>query len=240
MRTHGYFVTGTDTGAGKTFVSSALIRALAAHGLDVAALKPVASGCRAHAGRLVSADARRLLAAVNVRQSLPDMTQYAFAPAVSPHLAAAQAGVPIRWKPIQSALRTQMQRADLVIVEGAGGWLAPPGPRVCIADLARALRLPVILVVGLRLGALNHALLTAESIAAYGLPLAGFIINVRDPRMAFRQGNIDTLRQRIAAPCLGVVGAGSTVRKAAAQIDLLPLLASHPVVEHGTEPQPII
>ncbi|MDA8391025.1 MAG: dethiobiotin synthase [Gammaproteobacteria bacterium] len=221
----GYFVTATDTGAGKTFVAAALIQALVRAGWRVAALKPVASGCRRDAGALVSGDARRLHAQVNVPQSLQDMTQYAFAPAISPHLAAATAGVRIGWAPIRAALRAQARQADTVIVEGVGGWLAPLGSRASVADLAVALRLPVICVVGLRLGALNHALLTVQSIAAYGMPLAGFVVDVRDPRMAYRQGNIDTLKRAIDAPCLGIIPPGASVRHAAGCLDLYPLLA---------------
>ncbi|MDA8361800.1 MAG: dethiobiotin synthase [Gammaproteobacteria bacterium] len=222
----GYFLTGTDTGAGKTFVAAALIHALGRAGLRVAALKPIASGCRREAGVLVSGDARRLHAEVNVPQSLADMTQYAFAPAVSPHLAAVPAGVRIRFAPIRAALRAQARQADTVIVEGVGGWLAPLGRKVFVADLAVALRLPVICVVGLRLGALNHALLTVRSIAESGMPLAGFVINLRDPRMAYRQGNIDTLKDAIDAPCLGIIPAGATVRRAAACLDLQSLLTT--------------
>ena len=220
----GYFVTGTDTGAGKTFVAAALVRALARAGLKVAALKPIASGCRRGQDGLVSSDARRLKAEVNVPQTFAEMTQYAFAPPVSPHLAAARAGVHISWRPIQHALRVQAGRADRVIVEGVGGWLAPLSSGRSVADLAVALHLPVILVVGLRLGALNHALLTVESIASRGLLLAGFVINLRDPRMAYRQGNIDTLKAAITAPCLGVIPSGSTIGQAAACLDLMPLL----------------
>ncbi|MHB1566390.1 MAG: dethiobiotin synthase [Acidiferrobacter sp.] len=219
----GFFITGTDTGVGKTFVAVALIRALIATGLKVAAMKPVASGCRLYDGVRRCGDTQRLAAAANVVTPSREMTPYAFGPAISPHLAAARAGTVIRPAVVRRALKNVMRRADVVIVEGVGGWAVPLGPQLSVADLAVALNLPVILVVGLRLGALNHAFLTARAITARGLPLAWFVVNVREPRMAYRHANIDTLIQGLAVPLLGIIPAAVTPRRAAPYLDLRPL-----------------
>lgn len=216
----GFFITGTDTGVGKTFVAVALIHALVARGLQVAAMKPVASGCRQRDGVRRCGDTSRLAAAANVKGRRDSMTPYAFGPAVSPHLAAAACGTVIRPTVIRRALRNLAQRADVVIVEGIGGWAVPLGPQLSVADLAAILRLPVILVIGLRLGALNHAFLTAQAIAAQGLPLAGVVINIREPRLVYRDAVIATLIDGLRAPLLGVIPAAVTPRHAATYLDL--------------------
>jgi dethiobiotin synthetase len=198
---HGYFVTGTDTGVGKTRVAVALIHALRAQGLRVAAMKPVAAG--SEPGEL-NDDVSALLQAANVSADLRDVNPYSFAPPIAPHLAAQQAGIRIELPVIVAAYARLAAAADAVVVEGAGGWRVPLNAREDMADLAQALGLPVVLVVGLRLGCLNHALLTAESIGRRGLPWAGWVGNAIDPEMAARTANLETLQARLPAPCLGV------------------------------------
>jgi dethiobiotin synthetase len=198
---HGYFVTGTDTGVGKTRVAVALIHALRARGLRVAAMKPVAAG---HAPGELNEDVTALLQAANVAADIRDVNPYAFEPAIAPHIAAQQAGVRIELGVITDAFARLAAAADVVVVEGAGGWRVPLNEDADMADLAQRLGLPVVLVVGLRLGCLNHAVLTAESIAQRHLPWAGWVGNHIDPTMAFQAENVAALRARLSAPCLGV------------------------------------
>lgn len=197
----GYFVTGTDTGVGKTLVSCALLHAFALAGKTAIGMKPIAAGCEA--GKWL--DVEQLIAASAVSSAREWINPYALVPPIAPHIAAKQAGVTIDLVVIQQAFYALQKTADRVIVEGAGGFLVPLGDRYDTRDLACALGLPVVLVVGLRLGCLNHALLTAQAIQASGLPLAGWVANQIDPAMASLAENIDTLQQRLAAPLLGVL-----------------------------------
>ncbi|CAE6503893.1 dethiobiotin synthetase [Nitrosomonas nitrosa] len=197
----GYFVTGTDTGVGKTLVSCALLHAFALAGKTAIGMKPVAAGCEA--GKWL--DVEQLIAASTVSAAREWINPYALVPPIAPHIAAKQAGVTIDLAVIQQAFYALQKTADRVIVEGAGGFLVPLGDRYDTRDLACALGLPVVLVVGLRLGCLNHALLTAQAIQSSGLPLAGWVANQIDPAMASLAENIDTLQQRLAAPLLGVL-----------------------------------
>lgn len=197
----GYFVTGTDTGVGKTLVSCALLHAFALAGKTAIGMKPIAAGCEA--GKWL--DVEQLIAASTVSAAREWINPYALVPPIAPHIAAKQAGVTIDLAVIQQAFYALQKTADRVIVEGAGGFLVPLGDRYDTRDLACALGLPVVLVVGLRLGCLNHALLTAQAIQASGLPLAGWVANQIDPAMASLAENVDTLQQRLAAPLLGVL-----------------------------------
>ncbi|MDP1634998.1 MAG: dethiobiotin synthase [Gallionellaceae bacterium] len=197
-----YFITGTDTDVGKTLISCALLHAFAAQGKSVAGFKPVAAGCDEcdH-----NDDAKVLRAASSLRLTYGQVNPYCFPHAIAPHLAARHAGVRIEFKRILTSYRELAGQADEVIVEGAGGFLVPLNDKQTSADLAKALDLPVILVVGMRLGCLNHALLTMSAIAVHQLECAGWVANVLDADMPALQENIDTLRERIAAPLLGVV-----------------------------------
>lgn len=197
----GYFVTGTDTGVGKTTVSCALLRAFAAQGKKAVGMKPVVAG--SENGRWH--DVEQLIAASNINAAREHINPYAFDPPVSPHIAAQQASVEIDLTVIQRAYQALSSQADVVIVEGAGGFLVPVNQTQNGADLARALNLPVILVVGMRLGCLNHALLTVQAIRAAGLTLAGWVANCIDPQMQVLEENIATLEQRLESPLLGVV-----------------------------------
>jgi dethiobiotin synthetase len=198
------FVTGTDTGVGKTRVAATLCRGLAARGVRVAAMKPVASGCTLTPEGLRNEDALALLAAMNVGARYSDVNPYAFAPAIAPHIAAREAGVDIDFAVLDPAFERLRMRSDALIVEGAGGWLAPLDSSRGFADLAVHWHMDVVLVVGMRLGCLNHALLTAESIERRGLRLRGWVANSIDPKFERLTENIASLESRIAAPCLGI------------------------------------
>lgn len=202
----GYFITGTDTEVGKTVATCALLRALARSGQRVVGMKPVASGCVRNAqGELDNEDVLAHAAASNVQAARALTNPYAFEPPISPHLAAAEAGVRLDIDLLATRYQALAATADIVLVEGAGGWLAPLDEQHSMADLAGRLGLPVILVVGMRLGCLNHALLTARAIMASGLPLAGWVANCVDPAMRAREANLAYLDSHIPAPRLGVI-----------------------------------
>jgi dethiobiotin synthetase len=205
MKPKGFFVTGTDTGVGKTVVSVALTRALGARGLRVAVMKPIASGSEPTPDGPRNSDAVALMAAANVEAPYQVVNPYCFLPPISPHIAARESGVTIDLALIRRRYESLADAADCVIVEGAGGWLAPIGDSTSMADLAVALALPAILVVGLRLGCLNHALLTRESIAARGVPFAGWVANAVDPLFERAEENLATLAARLATPPLAHV-----------------------------------
>jgi len=212
-----WFVTGTDTGVGKTLVSAALLTALARTGRRVVGMKPVASGCDATPQGLRSADAELLRAAANVVADYEDVNPYALAAPTAPHLAAA-AGVQIDIASILAHYARLAARADNVVVEGIGGWSVPINRRQTMADVARSLDLPVILVVGMRLGSLNHALLTQQAIAASGCRLVAWVANsVEDTALG---GYVEALTDRLDAPYLGNIPAASSVTMAAASLDL--------------------
>ncbi|MBK7898645.1 MAG: dethiobiotin synthase [Azonexus sp.] len=197
-----WFVTGTDTEVGKTYVCCALLHAARQAGRSAAGMKPVAAGLDAQ-GR--NADVEQLRAASSVALPRNLVNPFALRAAVAPHIAAREEGRPILFAPIREAFENIARTADVVVVEGVGGFRVPLGEAGDSADLAAALGLPVILVVGLRLGCLNHALLTVEAIAARGLQFAGWIGNTLDPAMARQEENLQCLRQSITAPCLGII-----------------------------------
>lgn len=205
MISAGFFVTGTDTGVGKTEVTAALLYGLAQQGLQVAAMKPVASGCEPTGAGLRNADALKLQALCSTPTAYERVNPYAYEPPIAPHIAARDRGEEISLERLDAGFRSLAAEAECVLVEGVGGFEVPLGEVETTADLTRVLNLPVILVVGVRLGCLNHALLTAAAIARAGLPCAGWVANCVDPDMARMQENIDALRLRLAAPLLGVV-----------------------------------
>jgi len=204
-RTPRWFVTGTDTGVGKTLISAALLHALATRHARVVGMKPVAAGLVLHEGRMVSEDVLQLRAASTVQVPAELDNPVALPDPLSPHLAARRAQRPVQVAELVGAFEALCTHADAVLVEGAGGWRVPLNDSETLADLARALKAPVVMVVGMRLGCLNHALLTAEAVRADGLTLAGWVANVIDPDMACLDENIQTLRDRLGAPLLGVV-----------------------------------
>jgi dethiobiotin synthetase len=204
-RTRGVFITGTDTEVGKTVVTTAMVRSLAEGGHRIAVMKPVAAGADATPDGLRNADALELMAAANVASPYDLVNPYCLELPASPHIAAATAGISIKLAPIIQAFGHLTRGSDLVAVEAAGGWHAPINEAETMADIAATLDLPVILVVGLRLGCLNHALLTAQAIEARGLTFAGWIANHLQPHFAHAAENIATLEARLPAPLLDVV-----------------------------------
>lgn len=205
MRARAFFVTGTDTGVGKTLIAAALTRALVARGLRVAVMKPIASGSDPTPQGPRNADALTLLAAANVPVPYEVVNPYCFLPPISPHIAAREAGVAIDLGLLRSRFDTLAATADWVVVEGAGGWLAPVSETATMADVAATLALPVLLVVGLRLGCLNHALLTRESLAARGGTFAGWVANAIDPQFERAAENLAMLTARLGAAPLACV-----------------------------------
>ena len=197
------FVTGTDTEIGKTLVSSALLHALVRQGVRACGMKPVAAGATSRDGVLHNDDADQLIAAGNVRLPQSLTTPYLLREPAAPHIAAALDGVTMAAAPILSAYAQVVAASEAVVVEGVGGFCVPLDDGFDTAELARQLALPVVLVVGLRLGCINHALLTVEAIAARGLMLVGWVANALEPPMNFADENVEALRRRIAAPLLG-------------------------------------
>ncbi|GAB7536706.1 dethiobiotin synthase [Burkholderia sp. 3C] len=189
------FVTGTDTEIGKTFVSAALLHGFARHGLRAAAMKPIAAGAEERDGVLHNEDADQLDAAANVALPPAIRTPFMLKAPAAPHIVAAQEGVTLDIAPIVAAHAQACRQADIVVVEGVGGFRVPLGPTGDTADLAVALQLPVVLVVGVRLGCINHALLSADAIAARGLRIVGWVANRVDPAMLYADENIATVAQ---------------------------------------------
>lgn len=203
-RARGVFIAGTDTAVGKTRVAVDLVRALGREGLKVAVMKPVAAGAESTPTGPRNADAFDLMAAANVKAPYKSVNPYCLPLPASPHVAALNAGIRVDLAVIRQAYESLATRegVDLVVVEGAGGWLAPISDSESMADVAIALGLPVLLVVGLRLGCLNHALLTAQAIRCSGLTFAGWIANHLQPRFEHAAENIALLEQRLGAPRL--------------------------------------
>lgn len=200
-----YFITGTDTGVGKTLIACALLHALRRRHARVIGMKPVAAGAVRTGEGWASEDALALRAASSVAVQAELDNPVLLHEPLSPHLAAQHAGQRIDIEHIVACRRELARRTDAMVVEGAGGFHVPLSPTETGADLAQALGLPLILVVGLRLGCLNHALLTAEAIRARGLTLAGWVANRLDPAMAAPEENIAFLRERLQAPLLADV-----------------------------------
>lgn len=197
------YLTGTDTGAGKTLAGCALLHALRSRGLRAVGMKPVASGCERTPEGWRNADALALQAASDPRPDYADINPFALPEPLAPELAARAAGTEVALPPLQAAFARLRAQADVVVVEGVGGWAAPLSAKLDQRDLVHALDLPVVLVVGMRLGCLNHARLSAAAIAADGARLAGWIATEVDPHMACREENLALLRARLPAPCLG-------------------------------------
>jgi dethiobiotin synthetase len=199
----GVFVTGTDTGIGKTVASCALLRALRAAGVPSAPMKPVAAGARLHDGQWLNEDVEALIAAAD----RPDLDRHLVCPnlfieAIAPHIAAARETRMVDLDAVTRALAELERKGDFIVVEGVGGFKVPLGAQFDSVEMARALGLPVVLVVGMKLGCLNHALLTQDAIAAAGLKLAGWIANEIDPDMRAIEENVDALAARLGAPLI--------------------------------------
>jgi dethiobiotin synthetase len=203
----GVFIAGTDTGIGKSVVSATLLAALNANGHRAVGMKPVASGCRQTPQGLRNEDAELLIAHSAGAPDYALVNPVALPEAIAPHLAAKHSGVDIRLDPINAAFVALSTNYDFVVVEGVGGWMVPLSDKLMQADLVRALDTQVILVVGLRLGCLNHAQLSARAILDDGCKLAGWIANRIDPQMDCAEENLATLHALLPAPCLGVLPA---------------------------------
>ncbi|MBC3832174.1 dethiobiotin synthase [Undibacterium amnicola] len=204
-RTNDYFITGTDTEIGKTFITSVLLRAFAKQDCSTLGMKPIASGANEINDVLHNEDVDSLVAASTVKAPQEIVVPYLMRTPAAPHIVAAMENVKMDVQHIASCYQQAQQLADVVLVEGVGGFCVPLDDETSTVDLAQALSLPVILVVGMRLGCINHALLTAQAIAASGLRLAGWVANTVDPEMKFFEENVQALKQRLDAPCLGVM-----------------------------------
>ncbi len=199
------FITGTDTGVGKTLISAGFLHALGRTGVKAAGMKPVAAGTEIRDGQLWNEDVALLADASTLHLPRELTTSYLLNEPCAPHVAAKLQNVSVDFSVLTRAYQEVAAAADAVVVEGVGGFRVPLTDDIDTADFAAALQLDVILVVGLRLGCLNHALLTAEAIAARGLKLAGWIANQLDPAMPHQTDNVQALQHRLAAPLLGVV-----------------------------------
>jgi dethiobiotin synthetase len=205
MSARGIFITGTDTEVGKTVIACALVRAFVARGERVAVLKPIASGSVRTPKGLRNEDALALMDAASVKVAYARVNPYCFEPAISPHIAAKEAMIEIDLGRISTEYQAIAAVSDRVIVEGAGGWLAPISEETSMADLARSLGVPSLLVVGLRLGCLNHAVLTRRAMEAAGAPFAGWIANALGAPMEREAQNLATLELRLGEPPLAIV-----------------------------------
>ena len=201
-----YFITGTDTDAGKTTLAAGFLYAAKQQQLSTLAMKPVASGCEMTKQGLRNSDALALMAQSSIKLAYQVVNPYAFAPPIAPHLAAKEVGLELNVSDLYSAAQVILQeQADLTLIEGAGGWRVPLSNQAFLSDLAIALKLPVILVVGVKLGCINHAVLTAEAIKNDGLKLAGWVANGVDANCSCLEENLASLKQLMPAPCLGEV-----------------------------------
>lgn len=201
---NGLFITGTDTGVGKTHVSVSLVKALVKHGLRTAVMKPIASGSEQTPDGLRNEDAVALMAASNIRVPYATVNPYCFLPAISPHIAAEEAKVGVDIGVIAQRFEALASRADFTVVEGAGGWYAPISKTQSMADLPHSLQIPAVLVVGVRLGCLNHAQLSKEAIEAKGVPLAGWVANCIDPTLERAAENLGTLERILGSEPLAL------------------------------------
>lgn len=201
-----YFIAGTDTDVGKTTIAAGLLHAARLQGLSTLGAKPVASGCTMTPKGLRNSDAQALIDESSIKLAYEEVNPFAFEPAIAPHVAAREASVALEVTGLSKAMRHVLdQGADFTLIEGAGGWRVPLSNHANLSDLAIALKLPVILVVGVRLGCINHALLSAEAIARDGLQLAGWVANIIEPRTSRLEENLASLAERLPAPCLGRV-----------------------------------
>ena len=202
---NNFFITGTDTGVGKTWVTLGLMANRQASGLAVNGMKPVASGSERHGGKLRNADASLIQAQSSGSPAYEHVCPYTFAEPIAPHIAAGKLRVEVDPDKVSAAFDELDRTADLVVVEGIGGWRVPLSDELQTEHLVRRLNLSVVLVVGLRLGCINHALLSAEAIQASGLPFAGWLANSICPDYAEQRATLDCLRARIPAPMSGCI-----------------------------------
>jgi dethiobiotin synthetase len=201
--TQAYFITGTDTGIGKTVIAASLLRIAGDHGLSTLGLKPVSAGCELTDGQWMNDDAQELMRLSSISPDYSTVNPLALHEAMAPHIAAERAGIKINAADLVGHCKASLSRADFVVIEGAGGWQVPLNDSETMAELAAGIGCPVVMVVGMRLGCINHALLTAMAIRQQGLRLAGWVANHTDPDMVVADENVRALARRIAAPLLG-------------------------------------
>ena len=209
----GYFVTGTDTEIGKTYSSVSLIQSLVKQGYKVSGLKPIASGCEQTAQGLRNEDALKLIQASNVELPYSVVNRYSFVPAIAPHIAAAETHTRLEFEAIKEDVAKASALSDICVVEGVGGWLVPLDNRQTVEDLAITLDLPVILIVGIRLGCINQALLTYDRIIRSGLPFVGWVANCCIPETECIEEQIESLTARINAPLLAKLSYGDSTNQ---------------------------
>ena len=230
MKRFTAFVTGTDTEIGKTLVTSALLKAFEKEGYSTLGLKPVSAGCEMTDDGLRNEDALCLQEASSIKVAYETVNPVAYEPAIAPHIAAMEKGKLLSASGLEGFVRGAMLKpAQVKLIEGAGGWFTPLSYRETLADLTKRLNVPVVLVVGIRLGCINHALLTATAIESVGLKLAGWVANKVDPEMSRYDENVETLKQMINAPCLGEIPFLSTdqLDTACDFLDISPLISGH-------------
>ncbi|TMP76440.1 dethiobiotin synthase [Pseudoalteromonas sp. S1608] len=200
-----FFITGTDTDAGKTHVTSLLLKLLAQHKQRAIGFKPIASGCELAFDQLVNADALMLMESATVSAKYDIINPFAFEPAIAPHIAAEQVGVTLSVEKLRTAYKNvKQQDADYLLTEGAGGWALPINDNEYLYDWVKAEQIPVILVVGMKLGCINHALLTAAHMQSMGVNCIGWIANQVDATMDEYQANLDSLKTRLPFPLLAI------------------------------------
>ena len=202
---NAFFITGTDTNIGKTHVATLLLEIAHARGFSTLGLKPVSAGCIEHDGQLVNQDARELMGCSSIQPSYAEVNPVALREAMAPHIAAEREDLLLNTGELAAHCRQMIKQAEFVVIEGAGGWQVPINPEETMADLAVGIGCPVVLVVGIRLGCINHALLSAEAIQNKGLRLAGWVANLIDKDMAVATENIAALEQRLHAPRIGTL-----------------------------------
>lgn len=220
IRQHDFFITGTDTEIGKTFVSSALLYAFGKAGLKTIGMKPIASGASLKNSVLHNEDVDALMAAATVKAKQKLVSPYLMQTPAAPHIVAMKENVSISLTHIQECYQQLQSQADVIIVEGVGGYCVPLTDQLSTVDMAKQFNLPVILVVGIRLGCINHALLTVQAIQASGLQLVAWVANIVDDTMLYPEENLKALHQRLPAPCLGVIPRLENSQQAAQYIDI--------------------
>ena len=216
----GYFITATDTDAGKTFVTTGLLEALSKSGFKTLGFKPVASGCVMTEAGLRNDDALKIINAAHSKIDYSLINPYAFEQPIAPHIAAHKVGVSIHLQTIADTIFNSLNDIDYVLVEGVGGWMVPLNDQQTMADLAALLNFPVIIVVNMRLGCINHALLTVDAIEQKGLNIAGWLANQAENSMELLQENIASIESRITPPLLGVIPHGVKQKDIAQYINI--------------------
>lgn len=201
----GFFITGTDTHVGKTVVTAGLVEAFSRRNIKAVGLKPIATGGKKKKQGMRCVDAERIMSSAKIELPYETVNPYCFPPPVSPHIAAAEAGINIEIPTVVNAVKEAAKHADYVVVEGVGGWKVPINDTETIADLAAALKLPIVIVVAIRLGCISHASLTIECVRHHGLDVAGWVANLMDLDLEHVPDVINSVNHAVGAPMLGII-----------------------------------